>query len=737
MAKLKPRARLIRTIGDKLISGPEAAIIELVKNAYDADSPSVSIKIVPPSSKFNGRVIITDVGHGMTYDNLINNWLEPATDSKLNQNKSRSGQRTVLGAKGVGRFASASIGKKLKLTSIAKLVDKFQVNILNLDWSIFEQEKYLEDIDIDIISNIVEQNSATGVKIEISELSTIWDETKLSNLIKELRRLAIQNRTGDKFEISLDLSAYNEDLDAPYNINGFEILKKYNKSIEVYSNSDNSQTVDYSIIIPYNLNDESDYHLHGTFDKDGNFEGAFNIVRGDNIPKNIKIAAPLYSSGEVSCGPLDIDIKIYDLEKDSVENLFKRMGLDFSKFGLREARKIINEGTGIAIYRSGFRVRPYGEPDHDWLKLEKRRVQDPSKKIGHAQVSGSINISSENESNLIERSSREGLETNGSYSRMIRLIEGLFLQIEPKRQDYRERAGISRKAKPSIRKAREIASLASISKALQALSPEERKPILLKVEKESQALTQALDEIEEYQKLLESRAALGLVVGQVIHDGRTYLEPIISSAKSIVDNAQYLLDKTQRGDLVRKYYPTYGQAIQTGASGLSSLFKSLDPISGRKRGRPTTFVLNQVINASLNLLSEKLIESNIEIIYTIDDKIRIYGYPGDLQAALINIIDNAIYWLSSVDIKDREIKLHCKTEQENMYLSVSNNGPTINYEDRKIIFDAGVSHKQDGHGLGLSIAREACRNSKGDLKLTAIEPQTTFTIEFPISQQEK
>jgi DNA mismatch repair ATPase MutL len=47
MAKLKPRARLIRTIGDKLISDPEAAIIELVKNSYDADSPSIEIKIPP------------------------------------------------------------------------------------------------------------------------------------------------------------------------------------------------------------------------------------------------------------------------------------------------------------------------------------------------------------------------------------------------------------------------------------------------------------------------------------------------------------------------------------------------------------------------------------------------------------------------------------------------------------------------------------------------------------------
>ncbi|HHH1657446.1 TPA: ATP-binding protein [Yersinia enterocolitica] len=736
MAKLKPRARLIRTIGDKLISGPEAAIIELVKNAYDADSPSVLIKIVPPSGRTHGKVIVTDTGHGMTYDNLINDWLEPATDSKLKRNKSLSGKRTVLGAKGVGRFASASIGKKLKLTSIASLEGIYQVNILNLDWRIFEQEKYLEDIDIDIISHTITGNIFTGVEIEISDLSTIWDEIKLTNLIKELRRLAIQNRTSDGFRISLDLSEYNEKLEIPYNINGSTLLRKHNQNIESYSSSAPDDKDLSSIIIPYNINEKSDYHLNGKFDKDGNFEGHFNIVRGDNTPKNITITAPLYSPGETSCGPLDIDIKIYDLEKESVEALFKRMGLDFSIFGLRNARKLINDGTGIAIYRSGFRVRPYGEPDHDWLKLEKRRVQDPSRKIGHAQVAGSINISNENESNLIERSSREGLETNGSYSRMVKLIEGLFLQIEPKRQDYRERAGISRKAKPSMGKAREIANLDSISKAVQALSPEKRNPILLKIEKESQALTQALDEIEEYQKLLESRAALGLVVGQVIHDGRTYLEPIISSARSIIDHAPYILDKDQRGELVRKYYPTYGQAIQTGAFGLTTLFKSLDPISGRKRGKPIVFDIYKVITDTLNLLSEKLIENDIEVISYVTEKENAYGYVGDLQAALMNIIDNAIYWLSSVKIEVREIVISCEIANNMNHLSVSNNGPLINDHNRKNIFDAGVSHKQDGHGLGLSIAREACRNSKGDLKLTSIEPKTIFTIEFPISQQD-
>jgi hypothetical protein len=84
VANLRPRARIVRTIGDQLISGPEAALIELVKNAFDADSPFVRITITPPGSLQEGRqageIIVTDNGHGMTAAELVDKWFEPATD---------------------------------------------------------------------------------------------------------------------------------------------------------------------------------------------------------------------------------------------------------------------------------------------------------------------------------------------------------------------------------------------------------------------------------------------------------------------------------------------------------------------------------------------------------------------------------------------------------------------------------------------------------------------------------
>ena len=64
----QPKARIIRTIGDQLISGLEAAIIELVKNPYDADASYVSIKFFPPLIEGECRIEVSDDGHGMTLE---------------------------------------------------------------------------------------------------------------------------------------------------------------------------------------------------------------------------------------------------------------------------------------------------------------------------------------------------------------------------------------------------------------------------------------------------------------------------------------------------------------------------------------------------------------------------------------------------------------------------------------------------------------------------------------------
>jgi len=205
----------------------------------------------------------------------------------------------------------------------------------------------------------------------------------------------------------------------------------------------------------------------------------------------------------------------------------------------------------------------------------------------------------------------------------------------------------------------------------------------------------------------------------------------MGSAKSIVDNAPFIMENSKKGELVRKYYPTYGDAILHGAKGLSSLFKSLDPISGRKVGRPKKFNPCTLLEASVNLLADEIIENNIVINLPVNNAFNVYGYESDFQHASLNILKNAIHWLSISNESSRYIDVSINENNRVVEINFENNGPTITDSNIDDIFNAGFTLKTDGHGLGLAIAREACRHSNGDLILNTNFPVTMFTIIFP------
>jgi hypothetical protein len=147
----RPRARIIRTIGDRLISGPEAAVIELVKNAHDADARAVTISFELSVSTEGARIVVSDNGHGMSLEDIRTKWMEPATTDKANR-KTSPGGRSLLGSKGIGRFASAKLGRFLDLrTSVLRDQNLIEtVEIRNIDWEAFDGERYLDQIDFPI-----------------------------------------------------------------------------------------------------------------------------------------------------------------------------------------------------------------------------------------------------------------------------------------------------------------------------------------------------------------------------------------------------------------------------------------------------------------------------------------------------------------------------------------------------------------------------------------------------------
>ncbi len=186
--RFQPRARIIRTIGDQLISGPAAAIIELVKNAYDADASRVEVAFYPPLAAGEGRISIGDDGHGMSLDDIRLKWMEPATSSKAKQRLSPKKQRPMMGSKGIGRFAAAKLGQVMSLTSTVRTEDGgTSILIPELDWSVFSDDTYLADVAIDYIEQ--PSDGPSGTIIEILHLSQDWTKSRLEQLYAEVRRL--------------------------------------------------------------------------------------------------------------------------------------------------------------------------------------------------------------------------------------------------------------------------------------------------------------------------------------------------------------------------------------------------------------------------------------------------------------------------------------------------------------------------------------------------------------------
>lgn len=724
MANLRPRARIIRTIGDQLISGPEAAIIELVKNSYDAEASyaKVSFEYSDPEGF---SIVVKDDGHGMTYDDIVDIWLEPATDVKVQERWSKSKSRRLLGAKGIGRFAVSRLGTISLLTSVAINKDgHHESSSICVDWSLFSAEKYLEDIELDVSCARVDDSVPTGVEIKITSLRDNWSKTQLERLILELRRFS-QPKDDDEFAVYLDLECFTTE---NAGFHGAQIFSEQNNSLDAATDAIESER---NLIQPYVVGRVADYQLEGHFAEDGSFSGSFQIQRGDNAIQKIELPPLAISEDEASCGPISIKLNIFDRESESVAHLFERMQLDFAKIGVRRARKILTEMSGISIARNGFRIRPYGDPDHDWLGLQAMRVQDPSKKLGSDQVSGYVGIEDEQTSGIVERSSREGLELNDQFRRLKSLVHNLLPHVEERRFDFREKAGIGRRPATNVDNAREASKLKQITKALQKIPEEYRQKLVTAIDKDAAAINTMLDEVDAYQKLLQSRSALGLVVAEVIHEGRRRLDPMLTSIKTLKADFKYAFEDSEIGELYRRNFPAEIETLVRGGTALGRLFKRLDPISGRRRGRPSNFSLSDVFSDTFEIMKHSIESNSITIECDAPSDLRCYGYREDLQAVLLNILENAVYWLSTKPDNDRDIRASVRATPSEILISLINNGPEIDEAYIARLFDAGFSLKSDGTGLGLAIAREACRASKGDLVIDELAEETTFVIKFP------
>ena len=144
--KIRPYARLITMLGDQLIKNEIIALVELIKNSYDADASWVKVSFVDFNEDFSvkptSKIVIEDDGCGMDEKILEKHWLNPATPDKLKRKSERTltdKKRIMQGEKGIGRFAIFKLGKNIKIISRRQKQIEEEVQLQ----TVIEGERYI------------------------------------------------------------------------------------------------------------------------------------------------------------------------------------------------------------------------------------------------------------------------------------------------------------------------------------------------------------------------------------------------------------------------------------------------------------------------------------------------------------------------------------------------------------------------------------------------------------------
>lgn len=383
-------ARTILQLGRDSIRSHITALVELVKNSYDADASLVEVEISINCP--NPFIRVADNGFGMTEDIIDDNWLRIGYSEK--KIKKRSKNRRKTGAKGIGRIAADRLGKNLTLISKSK---NHPIQALKVNWDDFDVDgKNISDIDIQIIDDAelnVPKNEKNGTEIIISNLRKSWNDEALNSLINHLKLLTSPFKKIDEFKIILktDISEILNNQTIAFND---AILKSANISIEaVVTNHDKK--------ITYELFDRV---LDKKFLSEIPIE---QLVNADEFEENDNESE---SDGVISVPSLELKI-LFFLRNSKIfdKNVFKKRS-DF----LVSVDSLI----GIKIYRDLISVRPYGflgTSSWDWLELGDRKAQDPAGvgrktyKLNPNQIAGAVFIERDKNGTLKDSAGREGL----------------------------------------------------------------------------------------------------------------------------------------------------------------------------------------------------------------------------------------------------------------------------------------------------------------------------------------
>lgn len=435
---------VIRQLGAELVSDQVTALMELIKNSYDADASYVKIEIntkeqCPLENLYNpnhkGYILVEDNGFGMDEDTLLKSWLIISYSNKRATNgikpKTPLG-RTPLGDKGLGRLSTQRLANCCEIYT--KKIDTAPFHV-GFKWSDFDEVERLGDVTVHFAPTVFD--GMCGTKMYLLDLidSECWKGEGLEKLKGALCQIIAPYKELKPFNVYLSVDGeiidISQEISKLEHLNLCDINFYYSKGvmnvcidIHIRKLIGNEYSTYKNLILPDNGKRFEEYLFNDKKGRGKCFQHAGNgYWLRSSFSYNLKSLLPisdLYNDindedpGDFFGRIQEFYFGANDKEGDWWNELYT---------SFKEYKNFVQSQIGIKIYRNGFAVRPYGIDNNDWLLLGQGQTRGSSYYgLRPGNVVGYIAIDEAKNADLKDKTDREGLIENASYRNFYRLI---------------------------------------------------------------------------------------------------------------------------------------------------------------------------------------------------------------------------------------------------------------------------------------------------------------------------
>ncbi|MDE2719528.1 sensor histidine kinase [Candidatus Palauibacter polyketidifaciens] len=349
---------LFRELGELLVGRDSTALIELIKNSYDADATEVLVHGESLDDPRSGRIVVTDNGVGMTRDQFISGFLRVASRFKeLGTRRSTRFGRRYTGVKGIGRLAAHKLARRLEVESVTSGTSPTALHAV-IDWDKIEGFETLDDIPPGTIlfgERAARPDALSGTTLTLSQLRRKWTESERSRFLAEISSFQAPDFIRDPL---------------PENVIPAPLLFERPEVRDIGAPVESSPLAGFRVVL------------------DGDFE------TGDDYWELVADLATWVVEMRAAPGSSNVVYAIAPTRRTLEENPDAR---GYSNSLHRtisspcfDARILIREGhlrarqdqrvwaaraSGVHVFLEGFRVLPYG--DDDWLSIDSDYTRRP------------------------------------------------------------------------------------------------------------------------------------------------------------------------------------------------------------------------------------------------------------------------------------------------------------------------------------------------------------------------